>query len=73
MPNIHPNFSTRFEPDDLDNLCKLAKHLDLTLVAGQHHGDGSPRQLMIELAHAVKREGVNNVAACLRNIIPPQG
>lgn len=64
-----PNFTAQLEPAQLEDLRRLAKHLDLTLVSGQRTGDGSPRQLMIELAEAVKRNGVENVAAALSGVI----
>jgi hypothetical protein len=63
---MQSNFRTYLEPQDLEAIRKLARNLDMTLTGGQLAGEGSPRQVMIALAEAVRRHGVRNVAAALK-------
>jgi len=70
MPN-KPTFNAELAPQELEDLRRLAAQLGFILPTGQRAGDGSPRQLLRELAHAVRRHGLKHTAETLRPLFPP--
>jgi hypothetical protein len=58
----HPNFSAQLSEQELETFRKLAAQLGYTLASGQRMGEGSPRRLPQELAHAAQKHGLKRTA-----------
>ena len=69
MPN-RPNFNAELTPPELETLRKLSAQLGFILPTGQRAGEGSPRQLLQEIARAAQRHGLKRTAEALRPLFP---
>ena len=68
MPH-KPNLSVQLSPQELQTIRELAQAMGLSIVGGVRSGEGSPRRLLIEIAHAAQQQGTAALAQRLKRAL----